>query len=380
LGFGQLSVPQTRDQIVFAARQAPNPAPLINASNDSALFWYDNGNVASLPLIPAVLASLTVIPEGNGTPLGIMGEPTGHFAFQSTELLFSAALANGIPAQNQGLFRQTSKNPASITGIATKGLDEVPDSGGIVQAGITFSSFLAESLDGNENGVVRAMIQGPGITKANNEGLWKVGALAVGRKLAQKGNLINGATVAGFKAFWSTANQCLIWLKLSGTGVTAANNEALVVVQTGGALDGEPLILLRKGDFAPGYSPAKIGNILAVEVEPNGGQYIVLTTLTGAPANKNLALFRGQSATTAATVDHAILRKPVPVLRKGDLFDNQPSPVKSISISTNSRTPGGAGCVGLASTINGAAANNPAKIAFVLTYENGNTRLVRGQP
>jgi hypothetical protein len=377
LGFGQLSVPQTKDQIVFAARQAPDPAVPIDTSNDSALFWYNNGNVASLPVIPAVPPSLTVIAEGNGTPLGTLGEMTGHFAFQKGELLFSAALTSGAATQNQGLFRQTSPG-AIVTGLATKGLDLVPDSDGNGQPGITFSSFLAESLDNNENGVIRAMIQGSGITKANNEGLWKAGPGTVGQRLAQKGNPINGATVAGFKAFWSTANQCLIWLKLSGPGVSAANNEALVVVQTGGALDGEPLVLLRKGDSAPGYSPAKIGNIVDVEVEANGGQYIVLTTLTGAPATKNLALFRGQSATTAASANHSVLRKPVPVLRKGELFDNQPSPVKSISIRTNSRTPGGAGCVGLASTINGAAANSPTQIAFVLTYENGNTRLVRG--
>jgi hypothetical protein len=75
-----------------------------------------------------------------------------------------------------------------------------------------------------------------------------------------------------------------------------------------------------------------------------------------------------------------VLRKPVPVLRKGDLFDNQTSLVKSISITTNSRTAAGAGGVGLASMIDTASTNSPAKIIFVITYENGSTRLVRGNP
>ena len=376
MAFGQLSVPGRVNSVVFAARQMPNAAaPLIDKTNDSALFWYDHGNAgAPLP------ASLIVISEGEGTPLGTLGELTGHFAFLQQQLLFSAALTSGPASQNQGLFRKTS--PAAIlTGVATKGLDLVPDSDGNGQAGITFSSFLAESLDSDENGIVRAVIQGTGITKSNNEGLWKVGNAAVGRRLAQKGAPLNGATVKGFKAFWSAKNQGVLWITLAGSGVTAANNEAVVVAQVGAPVDGEPLILLRKGDPAPGFSPARIGALLAVEVDPSGGQYLILASLTGAPPGKNLALFRGHSAATLSTAAHSVLRKPVPVLRKGDLFDNQPAPVKSIVLSPNTRTVGGAGGVGLANVIDlGSNTNSPAKIVFTVNYENGQSRLVRGFP
>ena len=381
ISFGQLSVPYQDNSVIFAARQMPNAAaPVINPTNDYALFWYNHGNVASLPLIPAVPPSLIIISEGEGTPLGTLGEPTGHFAYTENHLLFSAALASGPVTQNQALFRKTSQT-AIVTGIATKGLDLVPDSDGNAQAGITFASFLAESLDGDENGIVRATIQGTGITSATNEGLWKVGNAAIGRRLAQKGNLLNGAKVTSFNAFWSAKNQGVLWLKLSGTGVTAANDYAVVVTQIGAPVDNEPLILMREGDPAPGYSPAKIGSIMSVEVENGSGQYVILATLTGVPASKNLALFRGHSAATLTSAAHQVLRKPVPVLRKGDLFDNQPSPVKSISITTNSRTAAGAGGVGLASMINtGSNTNDPGKIIFVITYENGSTRLVRGYP
>ena len=380
VSFGQLSVPDVDNSVVFAARQMLNAAaPVISKTNDSALFWYDHGNVESLPLIPAVPPSLIIISEGDGTPLGTLGEPTGHFAYRRDHLLFSAALTSGPVTQNQALFRKTSQ-AAILTGIATKGLDLVPDSDGNGQAGITFSSFLAESLDGAEKGVIRATIQGSGVTSATNEGLWQVGNAAVGRRLAQKGNLLNGAKVTSFKAFWSAKDQGVVWLKLSGTGVTAVNDYAVVVTQIGAPVDGEPLILMREGDPAPGYSPAKIGSILSVEVEPSSGQYVILATLTGVPASKNLALFRGHSAATLTSSAHQVLRKPVPVLRKGDLFDNQTSPVKSISITTNSRTAAGAGGVGLASMIDTASTNSPAKIIFVITYENGSTRLVRGNP
>lgn len=381
IAFGQLSVPGRVNSVVFAARQMPNAAaPLINKANDSALFWYDHGNVASLPLIPAVLPSLTVISEGEGTPLGTLGEPTGHFAFLQQHVLFSAALTSGPATQNQGLFRKTSQT-AILTGVATKGLDLVPDSNGDAQSGVTFASFLAESLDSDENGIVRAVIQGANITKANNEGLWKVGNAAVGRRLAQKGGSLNGATVKGFKAFWSAKNQGVVWLTLAGPSVTAANNEAVVVTQVGAPVDGEPLILMRKGDPAPGFSPARIGALLAVEVDPGGGQYLILASLTGAPAGKNLALFRGHSAATLSSAAHSVLRKPVPVLRKGDLFDNQPAPVQSIALSPNTRTAGGAGGVGLANAIDlGSNTNSPAKIVFTLNYANGQSRLVRGRP
>ncbi len=364
---GQLSVPDRDNSIIFTAKLKANP-PLVDKPNDRILVWYNDGN-------PPVLPSLAYISEGEGTPLGTMGEPTGHFAYEKNQMLFSAALTSGPTTQNQGLFRKTSQS-AILTGIATKGLDLVPDSNGNPQPGVTFSSFLAESIDHNESAVIRATIQGPGITAKNREGLWLVGNMSVTRRLAQTGSPIAGGSVAGFRAFWAAGEQGLTWIKLSGPGVTAANDHAVVVTQVGGAVDGEPLILLREGDPAPGCAPAKIGTINAVEVDPSSGQYLILATLTGTSPARNLVLFQGNSAATVSTAERSVIRRPAPILRKGDTFNSQPSPIQSISISTMSRTPGGAGSVGWASVITGGS-NSSGTVLITITYANGSTRLVR---
>ena len=188
-----------------------------------------------------------------------------------------------------------------------------------------------------------------------------------------------GVKIARFLAFWQTNGQQIVLVQLTGAGVTTANDQALIVFQSSAALN-QPLVLLREGDIAPGCPGATIGVINRVDVSSYWGQYAVLATLNGAAKGTELALFRGASS-KVVTASTQVLRRPVLVLRKGFLFDNQPSKVKSITLPANLLPASGAGTTGLGSAIQETSGITQAgKIALVIDFENGVRQIMNGIP
>jgi hypothetical protein len=138
---------------------------------------------------------------------------------------------------------------------------------------------------------------------------------------------------------------------------------------------------MREGEPAPGCHPATIGTISRVEVESFYGQYLLLATLTGAPANANQCLFRGTSLKDAPTVAERFLRRPIAILRKGDLYTGRPSKIQSISLPTSNLSPAGAGGTGLSTAMlrtNGGVI--PNTIVLTLQFENAVRQIMKGIP
>jgi hypothetical protein len=107
---------------------------------------------------------------------------------------------------------------------------------------------------------------------------------------------------------------------------------------------------MRKGDVVPGIglSRVKVASISAVDVDGPSGNYVVLGTLSGAPASSNQALWRG-NFNLGSSAPNLHRNLPQLLLRKGDRYTTKSSEqevVRSLSIRP-STDPSGASRNGL---------------------------------
>ncbi|MCX6853815.1 MAG: hypothetical protein NTV80_02800, partial [Verrucomicrobia bacterium] len=93
--------------------------------------------------------------------------------------------------------------------------------------------------------------------------------------------------------------------------------------------------------------------------------------LTGAAAGTDQALFVG-NVSRGDTVSGLPLRRPYLRLRKGQLFENQPSKIKSISLPTTNMAASGAGSIGRGPAISGST------IVFTAEFDNGVRQIMQG--
>lgn len=302
-----------------------------------------------------------------------LGQFGARIAGYGSRVTYPTALT-GVAAANQALYQKDGSNLEVL--VARKG-------GTATGAGAPLSAIIGESSDFFDTVLYKATLGAPA-TPANNEGLWTRSVGGVTGLVLRKGDPVPGLTgvkIGKFINYWHVATQTLTLVQLTGTGVTAANDQALLLHQAFAPYTAMVTVLMREGDPAPGCLPAVIGVISRVEVEPLYGHYLVLATLTGAPAGTDLALFRGFSAKLAASVNEQTLRRPSVVLRKGQLFSNQPSKLKSIILPTSNLTASGAGNVGLGSAIQEPAdASIPSPIVINIEFDNGVRQLVKGIP
>ncbi|MCB1229220.1 MAG: hypothetical protein KDN19_03075 [Verrucomicrobiae bacterium] len=201
--------------------------------------------------------------------------------------------------------------------------------------GVTFRAFLGETYSSTQPEILfRAILQGPGITGANNEAIFHqdpaIGLVA--RKGDQHPTEPNGQVWNRFLGFWpSGSDAVMILATLRGPGVTAQNDRGLWLLQS----DGSWLRLLREGDTLPGPAESRVTTIRRVSAEGIFGNYAVLCQLSG-PRGANLALITGRTL-AGDPDDLAPLRRPRVVLRKGTLADPAESPgsrVRSIAMES----------------------------------------------
>ncbi len=305
-----------------------------------------------------------------------LGQLTGRVATSySGAFAFSAALTGAVTT-NQSVHRVDGN--LSTTLVARKGMNAP----GI--AGATITSLISESMDISDNVMFRGTLSAPATT-ANNEALWSIATNSTQTLVMRKGDALNGqpnVKIAKFLKLWQVIAQPLALVQLTGVGVNAGNDVALVQVAPGGLLS-TPTVLLREGDVAPGCGGAMIGVISTVDVEPVIGHYLVLATLVGAPVGTDLALFRGSCSTQISKLADVSLRHPRVVLRKGQLFTNQPSKLKSITLPTSTVTASGAGNVGLGTCIRRPTVfpyQSFTPIAIVVEFDNGVRQVMQGLP
>ncbi len=381
LRFGQVSVPAVDNSVAFQSKFKLGSGT--TANDDSALVWHRFQHNSA----PPINSETGIIREGAAsgfaaasgeTSAPLIGEVSQQAALTGTGL-FSIQQLTGPADKNQGLISRSTVSGALQPGFR-KGVSTPPDFTGMPLFGTLFRSFLGISSDTDNRILFRATLSG--LPSANNEGLWGMKNPAQIIQLFSKGSPLTGleALVAGFRAYWASANQHLALLTLKGPSVNASNDQALVLMQIGGPTDGTPLVLMREGDPAPGLHPARIGVIQQVDVEPASGQYLILATLTNCPPGRNLALFRGHSKAPLSAANQRLMRLPYPILRKGTLFAGQTSRLKSFNLPANTRSPSGAGNIGLGSAIQGSSNTASTALTSILVFENGSTQVAAGTP
>ncbi len=280
----------------------------------------------------------------------------------------------GPAATNQALYQMQFQGARTL--LARKGTAAPGVTGAL------FSAFLGESCDVFGATLARASLSGASST--TNEGLWVFANNGATKFLAmRKGDFVPGLTnvrIAKFIRYWQVTGQVMALVQLSGTGVTAANDQALLLYQTGSPFGGQLIVLLREGDPAPGCEPATIGVITRVEIEPSFGQYLIIATLAGAAPGTDLTMFRGHSFKSAISVAEQTLRRPFLVLRKGTWFTNQPGKLKSFALPATNVTAEGAGNTGLGSAIQTGTISSLTNVVLSVDFDNGVHEVMHGVP
>lgn len=341
----------------------------VTAASDSALYAAKAG------------LSEEAVREGDATPIGfpigsVLGQIAPRVAYNYSQQVFSTALAGtGITtANNAAVFKRAMLG--TPVAVAQKG-DTAVDGSGAAITGASYSAFIGESANGDNGAAYRATLSGTAVTSATNEGVWVLDGTPSRRLALRKGQLLGtpaGVKIARIVSFWSMGNgtvannQLLALVRLLGTGVNSANDQALVLWQHDGSLN----VLMREGDPAPGCAGARIGVISRIDADAWSGSYTVLVTLAGAPSSTNLALYTGDVSRGNAT-NLSPLRRPFLRVRKGQLFENQPGKVKSVSLPTANVTPGGAGGTG-----RGRCISYNGDFVFVAEFDNGARQIMEG--
>jgi hypothetical protein len=225
---------------------------------------------------------------------------------------------------------------------------------------VVYSAFVAEAHQDFRT-VFKATLSGPGVTGANNTGLWHDTAGLIARTGSE---IESGLTVASIGRFWPIGSeQVILEVTLRGAGVTGANNRALYLWDQGDAM----LRLMRTGSFAdPECGQARIAGILQVGVHPESGEYAILASLSGSGAATNLGLWAGGTQKGNATT-LAGLRRPALILRKGTTLlapSGQTTMIRSIAMS-GTTSAGGAGNIG-----KGQVVNKDGDMALIFEFTN----------
>ncbi|RFC47249.1 MAG: FG-GAP repeat-containing protein/FG-GAP repeat-containing protein [Verrucomicrobia bacterium] len=345
----------------FMLTLKPEAATGTTLNNDSGLVFVK------------LLSSFDGVREGLAAPAPV-GAEYGQFAPRISwfydRIVFSTALRNGgvTAATNAAVF--AGPYLAAPTLIAQKG-DLAVDATGGVLPGEAYSTFVGETSFRSGATCYRALLGAVPVSR--NDGIWRLSSDgATRRRLIRKGDLVGNPAglVTRIHGFWPVgSDQLLAWVTVAGPGITASNDQVLVLIQS----DLVPTSLMQEGSVAPGCGEtARIGTILRVEVDGWTGAYAVLASLSNASPTNNLALFTGNTGRGNLTNQQA-LRRPQLRLRKGQLFTNQPGALRSISLPAANRPASGAGGTG-----RGRAISWDGDLTFVAEFDNGVRQVMRG--
>jgi hypothetical protein len=324
------NVATPRVALTYLLRREPS---LATAASDSGLLFADH---ATGLLIDGTARESTPAPVA-----GLFGQFTGRVAISNLSAVFSADHILNATTTVRALFKRPAGGPSDLvvdSGVAAPGT-----------GGALFRSFLGEGVTTSDAALFRATLSGPGVTSANNEGLWHQSVDLVARKGSPVPGLSAAITWSRFIGFWPVANNGMIFLAtIKGPGINASNNTGLWALQE----DGTTLSLLRLGDPLSHADRPRVRTLQRIDVDPASGRYTVLVSLTGSPT-LNQALLAGSLA-LGNPADQTSLRLPQIKLRKGLPFtelDGSTHTLRSLSLRPTT-DPTGSGAKGLAHILN----------------------------
>ncbi|MBL9114880.1 MAG: FG-GAP repeat protein [Verrucomicrobiaceae bacterium] len=235
-------------------------------------------------------------------------------------------------------------------------------------AGERYGTFTGITRRNTET-IIRATLTGS--PSATNEGVWS----QAGTLLVRKGDHIGGGVkLAKLIRVWGTdGNQLIIHAVLTGTGVTRANNQAVLCKPATGSFQ----YLARTGSQCPGMTPGcRLKSISAVDVDPISSRYVVLASLSGVPAGSSQALLSGRTTFGNDTFLSG-LRLPNLILRKGQHYHTAASITDTITGIALKPTldPSGVGGRGLGQVI-----ASDGSIAVIIKGRSGAEEVVRLTP
>ncbi|MCB1232380.1 MAG: FG-GAP repeat protein [Verrucomicrobiae bacterium] len=303
--------------------------------------------------------------EGNPAP-GVGGFTFGQFLGRVShgangDMVFTCYVTNGGPP-----VQRAHRNGSAYL---TQGDLPLGGSGPEVRAIVT---ELAGSVFSPS--ITRATLTGAGANRSNNEYIYSEFKGGIARKGEQIPGEATGVLFNRFLGFWPVGlDRVILLVKRSGPGIGRRNDCALYLCQE----DNSFLKLMTEGDAVCDCDCPTVGAIQRVEVDPVGGDYVILTSLVGGNRRHNQALFRGDAGLGNATTDR-VFRLPHLRLRKGANFTSpvggQASAIRSMTF-IESKDRGGAGGKGLAQSI-----NNAGQIAVCVTFDDRSKELLTGKP
>ncbi len=194
----------------------------------------------------------------------------------------TAFLANltgtGVTSANdRGIFSEGSGSGLAL--VAREG-DMAPGT----SAGVNFSGFNSPVLNGAGQTAFSADLTGAGVTSANDRGIFSEGGGLGLALVACEGDNAPGTTAGvnfsstGFSSpVLNGAGQTAFLARLTGTGVTSANDQGIFSEGGGAGL----ALVAREGDNAPGTMSGVNFGGLGSPVLNGAGQSAFLANLTG---------------------------------------------------------------------------------------------------
>jgi len=246
--------------------------------------------------------------QAPGLPSGVKwlvpGDPAindaGQIAFVSllTGTGVTSANDKGIWSGTAGNFSMVTRKGAQAPGTAS---------------GVTFADLNDPVLSGSGHVSFRAVITGPGVTSSNDEGFW-AGTASNLRLVAREGAQAPGYPAGVvFKSFitlptMNSLNQMAFLASVAGPGITTANDQGIFAT----TLDGTLILLAAEGapiQVAPGdqrtvatinliYSPSggqdgrfmslnDAGKVVFYATFTDGSQGIFLATIPSTPVDSD---------------------------------------------------------------------------------------------
>jgi hypothetical protein len=338
-------------------------SPAVTAINDTGISFFN----------AATLIQSAMFREGSPS---VHGPNYGQFAtrcsFEERNVVFTAALQGALAAEDTCLVSNDSTNGAQIP--AARENQAAPGTGG---AG--FSAFLGEmsnARSGNQGYLFRATLRAragqpapvPAVTTANNEALFTNANFGNQALALRKGDTVTGlpATVkiGRFISYWITVNHYIVaHVSLTGTGVTAANDGALILHDP---LTPVNRVLMREGSPLAGAGSAVVGVIQAVDGKPGGDDMAALVTLVQKAGEVNATNDQALVSLTVVGGTNDFAQRIT--LRKGArLLRGTSEIIKSIALPGRI-TDGASGALG---TGMGHVVNKTGKIGALLTLTDG---------
>jgi hypothetical protein len=312
----------------YTLKASATTTPPVNAGNDSGIFVCDH---------QLSFSSANIIAREGSVAYG--GGKFGAFSGRSVvgnAVFFPVSVTPVTGTSFQALFSMQADGAFGSRIIAVG-----EDAPGLATSIDIASIPAVTQLAGQA--LYRATLKGT--TTAMNEGIWLAGAAT---PVLQKGTDISTVptNLIPFKytrivRYWSAGNdRVIVHAEISGSGVSTANKQVLVLVKT----NGHSQILMRTGFPAVGTGKGKVSAISAVDVHPNSGRYVVLGTLSGTSTSSNQVLWAGDSSVGNDTTQQ-VLRSPMMKLRKGQAYTTatRTSSIKSITLKPAADTAGAGG-------------------------------------